>query len=209
MANSGTIEIKGMEERMKQLGQLSTKNPEMRKRINEVIRRMLARVRKSLQNDAKAGLAMKNDPRHAYKAIRMAVYRKLFGGQVNILQSRRAGEMRYYEPPRKGTSDPSGRGGNRAVQSQRTHDIMSYTGKDRGFVLRFLNSGTDDRAIHSMGGESLHRGSISIRKTKNIGGNRGQIIGRNWFGGASQKEMESAAGELDKMIDEIIEGIIY
>lgn len=133
------IEITGLEERIKQMGELSTKNPLMRKRINEVIRQTLAKVRKTLQGEAQTGLQMGSDPRKAYKAVRMAVYRRLFGGQVNILQSRKAHGGRLYEPPRRGTSDPKGRGGNRALRSARTEQLMSYQGADRGFILRFLN----------------------------------------------------------------------
>ena len=48
MADNGTIEVTGLEERIKKFQSLSTKNPEMRKRINEVIRQTLAQVRKSL-----------------------------------------------------------------------------------------------------------------------------------------------------------------
>ena len=66
MADSGTIEIKGLDERIKQLGEASTKNPMMRKRINEVIRAMMRDVRKRLQSDAQSGLQMKEDPRKAY-----------------------------------------------------------------------------------------------------------------------------------------------
>ena len=209
MADRGTIEITGLEERIKQFGEASTKNPEMRKRINEVIRQTLAKVRKSLQGDARSGLDMKSDPRNAYKAVRMAVYRRLFGGQVNILQSRKAHGGRLYEPPRRGTSDPKGRGGNRALRSGRTEQLMSYQGADRGFILRFLNAGTGDRAIHSMGNKSLRTGSVSVIKTKSIGGNRGAIAARNWFGQRSQQELERAASNLDKMIDDIIQGILY
>lgn len=209
MADNGTIEITGLEERIKQLGELSTKNPEMRRRINEVIRQVLSVVRKSLQGDARTGLDMKSDPRNAYKAVRMAVYRRLFGGQVNILQSRKAHGGRLYEPPRKGTSDPKGRGGNRTLRSGRTEQLMSYQGADRGFILRFLNAGTSDRAIHSMGNKSLRTGSVSIIKTKSIGGNRGAISARNWFGPRSQAEMEKAAQNLDVLIDKIVQGIMY
>ena len=209
MAQNGTVEIKGIEERIKQFGEASTKNPEMRKRINEVIRQTLAAVRKSLQNQAHSGLQMKSDPRNAYKAIRMAVYRRIFGGQVNILQNRRAGNLRLYEPQRKGTSDPYGRGGNRATRSGRTTTMMSYQGADRGFILRFLNQGTDDRAIHSMGNRNLSRGGISILKMKSIGANRGSITARNWFGNASHAELEKVAGNLDQIIDNIIQGILY
>lgn len=185
MADNGTIEVTGLEERIKKFGELSTKNPEMRKRINEVIRQTLSQVRKSLQGDARSGLQMQIDPRNAYKAVRMAVYRRLFGGQVNIMQSRKAHGGRLYEPPRH----PSHRGGNRRTRSGRTEQLMSYQGADRGFILRFLNAGTADR--------------------KSRYGNRGAIGARNWFGPRSQAEMERAAQNLDKMIDDIITGVMY
>lgn len=189
MADNGTIEVTGLEERIKKMGELSTKNPEMRKRINEVIRQTLAQVRKSLQGDARSGLDMQSDPRNAYKAVRMAVYRRLFGGQVNILQSRKAHGGRLYEPPRRGTKDPYGRGGNRTLRSGRTEQLMSYQGADRGFILRFLNAGTGERTSRY--------------------GKRGSIAARNWFGPRSQAEMERAAQNLDKMIDDIITGVMY
>jgi hypothetical protein len=207
MADKATIEIRGLDERIRQLGEASTKNPMMRKRINDVIRATLAKVRKSLQNNAQSGVQMQSDRRKAYKAVRMAVYRRIFGGQVNILQKRKAGEGRYYEPPRHPSQ--SGRGGNRAKQSERTRKMMSYQGSERGFILRFLNAGTADRAIHSMGNRSLNRGSVSILATKSIGGNRGSIAARNWFGPRSQAEMENAAANIDKMIDDILAGIFY
>ena len=203
---SATVEIKGLDERIKQFGELSTENPLMRKRISAIIRKVLSSARKALQNDAQSGLGMKQDPRKAYKAVRMAVYRRILGGQVNILQSRKAGQGNYYEPPRKLRAGQ--RGGNRAKQSERTRQLMSYEGNERGFILRFLNDGTGDRAIHSMGDKSLNRGSVSILKTKGIGGNRGSIQARHWFGGASQAELERAAQELDDYIDKLINGIL-
>ena len=196
-----SIEIRGLEERIKQFGEASTKNPVMRKRINEVIREMLRTVQKALQGQAQAGLDMKSDPRKAYKAVRMAVYKQIFGGQVNILSSRKAGNLRLYEPPRKGTSDPLGRGGNRVRRTASTTTMMSYQGVDRGFILRFLNDGTNKRNIVSMGGRDL--------RTKKRGGNRGRITSRNWFGEASHTQLENAAANLDRMIDDIIKGVLY
>lgn len=198
---SSTIEITGLEERIRQFGKLATTNPMMQRRINEAVKTVLIQVRSALQREARSGLGMKDDPRNAYKAVRMAVYRRIFGGQVNILNSRKASNLRLYEPPRKGTSDPRGRGGNRVVRQERTTTMMSYQGKDRGFILRFLNGGTDVRSIHSMGGRDL----VNAPK----GGNRGSIAPRNWFGQRSQQEMEQAAQHLDKMIDDIIQGIIF
>jgi len=205
MADNGTIEIKGLDERIKQLGELSTKNPLMRKRINEVIKQVLSVARRSVSQDAKTGLGMQSDPRQAYKAVRMAVYRRIFGGQINILQRRNAGKSSLYEPPRH----PSRVGGNRVQRSARTTALMSYQGADRGFVLRFLNQGTTDRVVHQMGGHNLRTGSTSVIKTKSIGGNRGSITARNWFAGKSQAELEKAAQNLDILIDKIVQGIMY
>lgn len=209
MADNGTIEIKGLDERIKQLGEASTKNPLMRKRINEVIRQTLAKVRKSLQGEAQTGLQMESDPRKAYKAIKMAVYRKIFGGNVSILSPRRAGSMRLYEPPRKGTKDPKGRGGNRMKRSERTTEMMSYQGGDRWMILQWLNNGT--RMRYSGNGRN---GRTEAQYNKfvldhNERGFRKRIEPRNWFGSASTQQMRNAAANLDKMIDDILSGVLY
>ena len=204
MADNGTIEITGLEERIKKFSEASTKNPEMQRRIREVIRATFAKVRKSLQGQAQSGLQMQSDPRKAYKAVRMAVYRRIFGGQVNILQSNKAGAGHYYEPARH----PSHRGGNRMAQSGRTRKMMSYQGSERGFILRFLNQGTD---VRYTGGRNGRTESERFRFIESHGGrgHRGSIAARNWFGPRSQAELENAAANLDKMIDEIVMGILY
>ena len=205
MADNSTIEITGLEERIKQLGEASTKNPQMEKRIREVIRKVLLEVRKSMQRSAKVGLNMNADPRNAYKAVRMAVYRRIFGGQVNILQSYGSKPGVYYEPPRH----PSNRGGNRMKQSKRTHDIMSYQGADRGFVLRFLNAGTEVRyAGHGRNGRTESQRNRFIMNTGGRG-HRSRIKERNWFGPRSQDELENAARNIDALIDDIISGVLY
>lgn len=206
MLKSGAIEITGLEERIKKFGEASTKNPEMRKRINEVIRQMMKDVRKKLQDNAQSGLQMKSDPRKAYKAVKMAVYRKIFGGNVSILSPRRAGTLRLYEPPRH----PSRRGGNRIKRPKggRTETMMSYTGGDRWMVLQWLNNGTRERYIGGRNGktEAQYNKFIADRNGR---GFRGSISARNWFGPRSTQELRSAAANLDKMIDDIVSGILY
>lgn len=209
MADNGTIEIKGLDERIKQFGEASTKNPVMRKRINEVIRAVMAQVRKNLQNDAQSGLGMKSDPRKAYKAIKMAVYRRIFGGNVSILSPRKAGQMVFYAPPRKGTKDPYGRGGNRRTRSARTTDMMSYTGGDRWMVLQWLSNGTRARyAGNGRNGKTESQYNAFVERTGGRGF-RGNISGRNWFGPKSTQELQAAAENLDTMIDNIVAGILY
>ena len=207
MADQATIEIKGLDERIKQLGEASTKNPVMRQRINEVIRAMLARVRKDLQDHAQSGLQMKSDPRKAYRAIKMAVYRRIFGGNVSILSPRRAGTLRLYEPPRH----PSRRGGNRIkrVPEGRTETMMSYQGGDRWMVLQWLNNGTRPRyAGHGRNGRTEAEYNKFILDHEGRGF-RGSIAPRNWFGPASTQQLRNAAANLDKMIDDIVSGILY
>ena len=206
MLKSGAIEITGLEERIKKFGEASTKNPEMRRRINEVIRQMMKDVRKKLQDNAQSGLQMKSDPRKAYKAVKMAVYRKIFGGNVSILSPRRAGTLRLYEPPRH----PSQRGGNRIKRPKggRTETMMSYTGGDRWMVLQWLNNGTRERYIGGRNGktEAQYNKFIADRNGR---GFRGSISARNWFGPRSTQELQNAAANLDKMIDDIVSGILY
>ena len=179
---NGTITMEGVDELEKKLTRMRTEDPTFEKRLRGAIRDILKDARGSLSKDAQSGLQMQSDPRSAYRAVRSSVYKRLFGGQVNILQSRRAGAGRLYEPPRKLREGQ--RGGNRMTRGKRTEQLMSYQGKDRGFILRFLNGGTTGRTSY--------------------GGNRGAIRARNWFGNASQQQLQQAAGRLQEIIDRII-----
>lgn len=179
---NGAITIDGIDELNRKLEQMKTQGTGFEKRLREAIRKIMGEARANLQKDAASGLQMQSDPRHAYKAVRYAVYKRIFGGQVNILQSRRAGNRTSYEPERKIREGQ--RGGNRMMRSRRTENLMSYEGKDRGFILRFLNQGTTQRTSY--------------------GGNRGSIAARRWFGSASQRQLEASAAKLQQIIDKVI-----
>ena len=168
------------------LDALLTHNREMDKKLNDLTKKVIRKARGELVKNARVGLDMDSDPRSAYRAIKSTVYRRIKGGNVSILSKRRASSKRYPLPP-------STRG-----RSQRTEQLMSYYGADRGFVLRFLNKGIPNpRTVKGINGK---RGF----KSPAASGNRGTISSRNWFGHASQAEMEKAAAELEKMIDELI-----
>ncbi len=204
MAEYGAFDVEGLAEQVKQLKAMMSDDPSFRRRVNNVIRRVLMEARKQVMSNAKE--VLDNDPRHAYKAVRSAVYKRILGGQLNILQKRKAGAPGNYQKPLKGLPK---RGGNRWGRSARTKAIEGYEGSDRGFILRFVNAGTVDRGIHSYTDKSgtLHNlrtaSSMNI-KTRGLSGNRGNIKPRNWFGQASQKALESAAGSMDEFIDRII-----
>lgn len=200
MTNNGTIELKGLQEFEKKLSQLKTDNPGFEKRLRDAIRKVLGHARANLRKNAASGLNMNSDPRHAYKAVRFAVYKHIFGGQVNILQSRRAGSPSNYKPDR--TLDQSKRGGNRRRRQSR--DLGIYEGVDRGFVLRWLNGGmtkTNPREIKFTSNEKRHVDKWN--KHPNTG-NRGAIRARNWFINASLQELNHVAGEMQILIDKII-----
>lgn len=61
---------------------------------------------------------------------------------------------------------------------------MHYAGPDRGFILRFVNAGTNKRTT--------------------MYGNRGSLSACNFFGNRSHQEMRNAADNLSRLIDELI-----
>lgn len=180
MADFGNIEVDGLVKQREALESLMMSNPEMEKRVQKLIRQVLMIARKQISNQAKSDI--KTDPRQAYKAVKTAVYKRILGGSVSILNKRKAGPKTLYEPPR--TLKAGQRGGNRRIRSMRTEQVMSYQGADRGFILRFINAGTDRR------------------QTKY--GNRGKIAPRNFFANSSHTAMQKAAEQLGTLIDEMI-----
>ena len=175
-------------------------NPQMEKKVQGLIRKVLMQVRKMVAQAAQQPSVMKSDPRQAYKAVKTAVYRQILGGNVSILSKRKRGtQFSAYEPPRK--LRPGQRGGNRLPRSQRTYDLIHYAGSDRGFILRFLNAGTAGRGVEFTFNEG--RKVDKWNKHPNTG-SRGRIAPRNFFGNRSRQEMENAAGNLSRLIDELI-----
>lgn len=162
------------------LARLSVDSPETRKRLRAAIRKEIQAARRRLSQNIRG--ALPNDPRKAYRAVRYAVWKKMLGGNVNILNSRRAGARYWLNRERKVDMNPTQRGGNRRPMSAKTVQTMSYFGKDRGFILRFVNSGT------------------AVRDTRY--GNRGRIVARNFFLGNATHELETAAEHLGGLIEE-------
>ena len=178
--------VEGLVEQMKQLDRLLASNPEMEKRMQAVIRKVLTKAQREMRKSLHADL--KNDPRDAYKAVRKAVYRRILGGNINILRKSRATEAASnYTPTR--TLKSGQRGGNRRLRSERTHRMDSYNASDRGFILYWLNNGTGTRQQRGFRNDphrsQVKRGSQGgdvnkYGKTVNTGA-RGRIAARNVF----------------------------
>lgn len=155
-------------------------NPDMEKKMRSIIRKQMSKARRGAISDLRgmvgSGYPNSNgDPRDAYKAVKMQVYKRSFGGNISILQKRRASSMRV-------NVSGAHRAGDRRVASARTQQINSYYGSDRGFILRFLSSGTSDRA-----------------------GNRGSIRGRDLFGTVGPKNIEAAVMDFERQMAAEIE----
>ena len=199
------VDQQSVEQTSRALAAMLTSHPETRKRIQKLIREELKEARKTLKLDAKE--AMKSDPRKAYLAVRSSVYKKILGGNLNILASRRAGQRAMLIKDK--TLQDGQRGGNRRRRTSRTENLETYYGKDRGFILRFLDSGTANRVIpfHSDSArEHVHRGSqggdlSKYGKTINTG-NRGSISPRNWFSNAAPQALAQMSERLEQILDE-------
>lgn len=182
MADNIQVELNEqlVEQQNRAFGRLMATDKETRKRIQKIIREELKDAAKRLREDAK--YEMKKDPRKAFRAVKSSVYRRILGGNVSILNPKRAGARYQLIRERKLDMNPYQRGGNRRPRSARTEQVDSYFGKDRAFILRFVSSGT------------------VARKTRY--GNRGSIVARNWFQNMAPHEMELAAGNLAEVIEE-------
>lgn len=157
-------------------------NPDTAANIRKLITQEIAKARAAISQSAKGEMA--SDPRQAYKAVRRSVYKSILGGQVNIFNPRGGASSSgsSFVKARKLDNHPHQRGGNRRKRSARTDQVDGYVGKDRGFILRFVNSGIS-----------------KPRQTRY--GNRGVIPARNWLATSGQRELEAAAEHLSALID--------
>lgn len=179
----GDVEVIGTQELSETIGRIMTTDPDMAGLIRKLIRQLLREARNRLSKDAKNYLD--SDPRRAARAVKFAVYKQLFGGNLSILAKRKAGARYELRRHRKLDENPYQRGGNRRPRvDDRRNRLDYYYGADRGFILRFINGGTVPRLSRF--------------------GNRGSIRPTNWFGHTAPWQMQTAAEELAGAIEEYV-----
>lgn len=176
------IEVSGVVEVQESFGRIMTSDPDMAKMFRSRIRKLLQEARRHLSTDARNYLS--DDPRKAARAVKSSVYKTLFGGNLSILQKRTAGARYELRRPRKLDGSPNQRGGNRRPRMSERNRLDYYFGADRGFILRFINSGTTERETRY--------------------GNRGSIRQSGWFGHTAPFQMEAAAEKLAEEIEEYV-----
>lgn len=177
------VEVIGFEEADMMLGELMTTDPYMAREMKKFIRKALKAARKDLSDDAKKYLD--SDPRRAARAVKYSVYKAMFGGNLSILQKGKGTAGARYKLIRKKKIQQGHRGGNRRpyVDDERNR-LETYFGADRGFILRFINSGT------------------VARQTRY--GNRDHIRQSNWFGHTAPWHLQDAAAAVANEINNYI-----
>ena len=202
------IDKDALEAQARKLARLSVDSPDTRTRIRKEIRQELQKARGRMSKDTHGQLT--NDQRQTFRAVKYAVWRRLLGGNLNILNSRRAGARYWVNRERKVDMNPGMRGGNRRPMGAKTYKVMTYWGKDRGFILRLVSGGgKNERKIAFVSDE--HRSKVNRGKqggdvskygqTTNTG-RRGIISPRNLFLGSAQTELDKAAEAIGGMIEE-------
>lgn len=199
MAISIDINEQIFENQMHALQACLTVDSEMNKRLRECIFQELKRVR----NDISNGMKFANgDPRGTRRAVKRYIASKYLGGVVSIMDGKASGNRNSYEAPRKLRQGQ--RGGNRMLRSQRTDDILHYGPDERGFILRFINSGTHPRYANGRNGKWDKRGNNSTFFKLQEQGDyyRGNIAPRNFMNTLGKPSMQRAVENLSKMVDD-------
>ena len=195
-------------EQAKNLKAALSTDPKLRKVIQGHIREALFEARREVMADS----PLKNDPREAIRSVKTSVYDKILGGRISITGKPQGKGTSSYQPPRKLT--PGQRGGNRRKRSERTKQIQSYGPLDRGFILRFVNSGTKTRVIGFRNTDKGNREKYESRVSRissgesSRTGNRGSITPRNWFVRSAESALGTAAQNIMEMINIEVNAIL-
>ena len=183
--NGGPVQVYGVDANLEAFGRMMTSDPAMADIFRKYIRNVLKEARKKLTTDARS--YMKSDPRKAAQAVKFSVYRGIFGGNLSILQKKRGQAGAKYELRRQRIveQNPHMRGGNRRPRIDDGRNRLDYYyGADRGYILRFIGSGTVDRTSRF--------------------GSRGSIRQSDWFGHTAPWHMEEAAAQVAEAINEYV-----
>ena len=180
---NGEVEVYGFIETDEMFCRMMTNDPTLDRVFRKYVKDVLKEARKNLSKDAANYL--ESDPRKAARAVKFAVYKTAIGGTLSILAKRKSGPKYKLIRHRKLDDNPKQRGGNRRPRIDDGRNRLDYYfGADRGFVLRFISSGTKPRYGHF--------------------GNRGMIPQKAWFGHTAPWHIETAAQKVAEAINEYI-----
>lgn len=128
--------------------------------IRRAFGRVMKPVRRTVTQAAKG--AMRQDPRKAWKGVRVITLKKGQGVVIGLLNPRKAGATVATAPANGGKSGIR----RKRKRSKRTNDVDGYRGADRSFILRMVNQGTTVRfaGTRSPGMKRAHRGKLTAKR---------------------------------------------
>lgn len=149
----------------KMLNDLEMEKAMPKKDRKKILRDSTKPIRKAVQSGIKSSVA--NDPRKAVQGVKSTVYRDGMGANVSLHDPKQSRSSKIVRASITRTGGASGIIRHR-TRSRDTERIDSYWGKDRAFILRFLNEGTAPRSAFSQhvktkSGATANRGAISAR----------------------------------------------
>lgn len=185
-----------------------TKDPKVQEALRKLVRQCVLEARRAVVNSIHFD---NGDPKQTRQAVRSTVYRKVLGGNLNILNSKKKHGKNPVRTPKKDRGTK--RGGNRMPRSRRTQQILDYTGLDRQFIYRFVDSGTRQRFVGFRNAQKSLQGKYLETKQHwdaggTGGGNRGAIAARGFFARYGERAMEIAADRLAELIEKELENTL-
>lgn len=185
---------------VKQLEKMLTDNPETAERLRAIISEDLKKARNAVSRAIPEYLK-NGDPNEARRAVRHVVYKSILGGNINILNMQRGtAKWSYRQAERAKSMAPStGRGGNRRKRTPKTARYQGYEGKAKGFILRWVNSGTNERVINFQPHNNRKPNKWNHHPNT---GYRGAIAPRNFFETLADAALNVVATHLSQVIDE-------
>lgn len=160
----------------KQLENMSIDEIDRKATEKRIIETELKRVQQATRTAAKS--ALNGDKMQAYKGVRMVKYKRIQGGNINILERKAGGiEIDSREYNRQG----------KRYRSERSRLTASYWGASRSFVMRIVQHGT------------IMRKAGTRYSDKGGKGNRGRIIARD-FMNTTRSEMQVAADNIVRQL---------
>lgn len=149
---------------------------------------------------------LKSDPREAWQAVSLG-YSSKKGAPMLFLGINDDWDVdrRPWNPVRKGTR------GTRPV-SRRTNEVNSYYGRSRAFILRFLNTGTQERKTNTRGKWNRARTSYKYKvydEDIKVFARRGAIKKfKGFFIGPAKRALEQVSEEWLKETMSLVDDIM-
>lgn len=182
----------------KQLEKMLTENPETAERLRAIISADIKKARAAVARNINFD---NGDPNEARRAVRHIVYKSILGGNINIYNMQKGTAKWSFRQKERAESmtQLTGRGGNRRKRTSKTARYQGYEGKARGFILRWINSGTHDRAINFTSHENRKPNKWNHHPNT---GYRGSIAPRGFFEPLADAALSVVATHLSQVIDE-------